>query len=300
MKRILLIVLALAIGLCPPARTDDADAPPRLVLLLSWDGLRPDAIAKAPAPNLLRLIHEGAYCPQAQTIFPSATLPSHTSMLTGLTVAKHKVLWNEYVKGLTIAAPTILDIATDAGLECAMAAGKQKFYHYVEGHKVKTYFGETPDSGGDWSAKNLTPKVIDYIKEKRPRLVFLHYRDPDSAGHKYGWMSDEQMTAVRACDEALGTLLAAIDADPEFKGKTTILVTADHGGHDKTHGSLDPIDMTIPWIAWGAAVAPGKTIETPVHTYDSAATVLYLLGLDIPAGWDGKPVLAALYPKKKQ
>lgn len=297
MKRILLLAVALACGAGTFTYADDADANPRLVLLISWDGLRPDAIEKAPAPNLLRMIQEGTYCPKAQTIFPSATLPSHTSMLTGLTVEKHKVLWNSYVKGLKITAPTILDIATDAGMECAMAAGKEKFYHYVEGHKVKTYIGETPDGGGDWSAKNLTPKVIDYIKEKRPRLVFLHYRDPDSAGHKYGWMSDEQMAAIRNCDEALGTLLAAIDADPEYKGKTTILVSADHGGHDKTHGSLDPIDMTIPWIAWGADVAVGKLLEKPVHTYDSAATVLYLLGLEIPADWDGKPVLTALFPR---
>src|SRR5688572_20429216 len=67
------------------------------VIILSIDGLRPDAIALAPMPNLLALMQSAAYTLSAQTIFPSSTLPSHASMLTGLCPSKHGVDWNDYI-----------------------------------------------------------------------------------------------------------------------------------------------------------------------------------------------------------
>src|SRR5262245_8758227 len=53
------------------------------VVIVSIDGLRPDAIATYKAPTLERLMGEGSYTLHAATILPSKTLPSHTSMLTG-------------------------------------------------------------------------------------------------------------------------------------------------------------------------------------------------------------------------
>jgi arylsulfatase A-like enzyme len=72
-----------------------------------------------------------------------------------------------------------------------------------------------------------------------------------------------------------------------------LILSADHGGHDKTHGSRSPEDMTIPWIAFGRKVSPAHKISAPVTTYDTAATALWLLSLPIPADWDGKPVKSA-------
>ena len=70
-------------------------------------------------------------------------------------------------------------------------------------------------------------------------------------------------------------------------------MTADHGGHDRDHGSDDPRDVTIPWIAWGRGVAPGELAPGTVRTLDTASTVVYVLGVDRPAGWMGSPVLTA-------
>jgi hypothetical protein len=60
------------------------DPPIGHVFILSLDGLRPEAISQAPMPTLITLMQNGAYTLTAQTISPSSTLPSHTSMLTGL------------------------------------------------------------------------------------------------------------------------------------------------------------------------------------------------------------------------
>jgi len=78
-------------------------------------------------------------------------------------------------------------------------------------------------------------------------------------------------------------------------GNFTIIVTADHGGHDRDHGSEDSRDVTIPWIAWGRSVKPGQ-LKQGVKTMDTAATVLSLLGVAEPANWVGKPVIEAFQP----
>lgn len=79
-----------------------------------------------------------------------------------------------------------------------------------------------------------------------------------------------------------------------------IIITADHGGHETTHGSSQPEDMTIPWIANGAGIKPGQ-LTTQVHTMDTAAAAAFALGLPIPAEWDGVPVYEAFgLPVEKQ
>ena len=65
------------------------------VLIVSFDGLRPDAIAEADMLNVMSLMQNGAYTMSAQTIMPSLTLPAHASMLVGTCPAKQslQVTW---------------------------------------------------------------------------------------------------------------------------------------------------------------------------------------------------------------
>jgi arylsulfatase A-like enzyme len=77
------------------------------------------------------------------------------------------------------------------------------------------------------------------------------------------------------------------------EGEFSLIITADHGGHGKGHGSDDPRDVTIPWIAWGRGVRAGELTGDPVRTVDTASTVLWLLGLSEPTDWHGAPIAAA-------
>jgi arylsulfatase A-like enzyme len=88
-------------------------------------------------------------------------------------------------------------------------------------------------------------------------------------------------------------LLQAIDK-AGIKSKSAIIMSADHGGHDKTHGTTQDADMIIPWVAWGAGIKARHAIKGAVSTTDTAATALSLLGLAVPSGWDGKPVREAM------
>ncbi len=72
-----------------------------------------------------------------------------------------------------------------------------------------------------------------------------------------------------------------------------MIVTADHGGHARGHGTEDPLDMTIPWVIWGEGVTHGSNVTDEVRTMDTAATVLWMLGIEEPSTWVGRPVANA-------
>lgn len=258
------------------------------VVVISIDGLRPDAITDEDV-TLQRLIHEGTAARVAQTILPSTTLPSHTSMLTGLTPAQHGVTWNsdEVEPSGTIGVPTVFDIVHAAGFSTAAFFAKSKF-HYLE-RKGSLDHDEMPGfRQPSWTMARTMPRIERYLAESSPNLLFVHIGEPDYLGHGAGWMGPGYLRAVGMADEGVARVMAA--ADKSFgAGHYTMIVTGDHGGHDKSHGTSDPRDMTIPWIVWGEGVQAGGTLADTVHTMDTAATVLWLFGIPRPDNWVGVP-----------
>jgi predicted AlkP superfamily pyrophosphatase or phosphodiesterase len=257
----------------------------RRALIVSYDGLRPDAIAQAPMPNLQALMQAGAYSLTAQTTFPSATLPGHASMLTGMCPQKHGVDWNDYNPAQGFAQGVdIFDLAHAAGLKTVMVVGKQKLIQLTEPGSLDVY-------------KYINDRdlvIADWILENFPAdfgLMFVHFPTIDSMGHEHGWLSWEQLSVARRGDEALGKLLATLD-ERGMRQETIILITADHGGHDQTHGSRNPLDMTIPWVLSGPGIRSGE-LASQVQITDTAATVAWALKLPIPPEWDGAPVTEA-------
>ncbi|RIK32313.1 MAG: hypothetical protein DCC56_00460 [Anaerolineae bacterium] len=265
----------------------------RRVLILSIDGLRPDLISLAPMPNLQALMQNGAYTLTAQTVYPSVTLVSHSSMLVGVCPSKHGVNWNDYIPKNGIAQGVdLFDLAHAAGLQTVMHVGKEKLKQITDPASLDIF---TYVNDRDLVvAKRLTDDFPENFG-----VLFVHFPLVDGMGEVYGWLSSQQVSVARRADEALELILAALD-ERGLRGETLIIVTADHGGHDTTHGSTMPEDMTIPWIASGAGIQP-KQLTTQVHTMDTAATAAFALGLDIPAEWDGVPVYEAFgLPVQKQ
>jgi predicted AlkP superfamily pyrophosphatase or phosphodiesterase len=268
-----------------PIPTPTFAPPARRVIIVSIDGLRPDAIAMAPMSNLMVLMQSSAFTLGAQTVLPSVTLVSHSSMLVGVCPSKHGVNWNDYIPDLGYAIGTdLFDIAHAAGLRTYMYAGKEKLRQVTEPSSLDQFI----------FVNDRDLVLVERLIAEFPQdfgILFIHLALTDGMGHVYGWLSPEQLSVIRRADEALGLLLAALDARG-LRGETLLIVSADHGGHDTTHGSSLPEDMTIPWIAAGAGIQP-KALTSPVHTMDTAATAAFALGLPIPAEWDGVPVYEA-------
>ncbi len=303
------------------------------VIVISADGMRPDAIAALgpdKAPNLYRLITEGTSTFNARTdTHTTVTLPNHTSMITGRHVEgdnghnwtsngiprigqmlhRHK---KAYLRSM-------FGVAHDHGLRTALFASKGKFIlydrSYSERNGVDDVVGE--DNGKnkidvykfDKRTETLVSEFIKVNAEQHFHLAMLHLRDTDSIGHLKGWDLTEgsaYLDALMKVDSLIGEVIKAITDDDTFKGKTYLIVTADHGGRlsTKTHRKFDdPRNYTVPLLVWGPGVSadtdlyeinpssrknPGKT--APGHEDESLPPIrngdvgnLALKLLDLPA-----------------
>jgi hypothetical protein len=276
------------------------------VFIVSIDGAKPAVIAESETPTLKKMAAEGAVTWQASTIFPSITLPSHTSMLTGVGPDKHQILWNAFtpIKGF-VKVPTVFSLlrAADPKAVTGMFVGKIKFRHLwlkdtldifdFGGPQTMAPVAGSPEIEKDKKPSQMVAKqAAPWIKEHKPRLCFIHFPDVDTAGHKDGWGTPQQKEALKVTDQALWQVWQAVK-EAGIADSSVILISADHGGHDKTHGLNIPDDMLIPWIAWGKGVKKNFTITDPVTTYDTAATALWLLDVPVPGDFDGRPVTSA-------
>lgn len=255
------------------------------VFVIVIDGLRPDALHHAQTPNIDHLWQSGLYTWNAQTVMPTLTLPAVASLVSGLPPGGHAITWNYWAPDRgRITVPTVFDLAQKAGGSTAAFVSKRKLEHLFQ--------LETPLHVLNGNARQVIEEATEYISEHRPRLVLLHLSDVDDAGHRYGWMTVRQLQAVERVDEAIGILLKTLE-DLKILNESVIIVTADHGGHGRIHGTDDPRDMTIPWILWTPEIEIGRELAQSVRIYDTAATVLAALDVVIPSEWEGVPVLEA-------
>lgn len=255
------------------------------VVIISIDGLRPDAWAKSDTPALDALRARGAYSARAQTVLPSVTLVAHASMVGGMSPEKHGVYWNIYDPTLgKVSGPTLFSVAHRAELSTAMVVGKPKLEHLVLPGSVDIY-----DYAGftDWQVVDHT---LALLQTGLPDILFIHLPDVDTAGHAMGWMSAGQLAVVAWTDELIGEIVAELEAGG-YLAQTLLIVTADHGGTGFRHGGDSPVEMTIPWLAVGPGVPAGVSLQSDIVIYDTAATALYALNIPVPEEWDGQPVL---------
>lgn len=257
------------------------------VFVISFDGGKPAVLKMSKMPTFMAMAAQGSATWKARTILPSVTLPSHVSMLTGVQPAKHKITWNDWKpeKGV-VSVPTMFKLAKAAGYSTALFGTKGKFQHFNVPGSLDKF--QIPG----YKAKDVAKAAANYIVQKKPGLCFIHFADGDGAGHSYGWGSSRQVKAFENTDVALKVVRDAIK-EAGIEKSSTVILTADHGGHGRSHGSASPEDVLIPWVSWGAGVKRGTTITAPVGTCDTAATALWLLDVKVPENWDGKPVKSA-------
>ena len=73
----------------------------------------------------------------------------------------------------------------------------------------------------------------------------------------------------------------------KFGEEYTIIVTADHGGHDRCHGTQLDEDMTIPMFFFGNAFNGGRVLEN-VTILDIAPTIAQIMKVPCAPEWEGK------------
>ncbi len=284
---LLLVLLAVAIVAAPPRQTE-ARAPAavaRHVIVVSFDGMRPDALRRVWSPTLQA---QSAASWTARTTRPSVTMPAHTSMVTGVGPEIHNVRFNDWgTDRPRLALPTIFTEVRRSSGSVRVIVTKPKL-RFLAAPELVTYLSYPRHRQAE-----VLAIAGQTFRAEQPTLLFVHVADPDAVGHRSGWMSEPYLEVIAEVPVLVAGLLRDVVAAGVLS-ETLVIITADHGGHGRTHGTDLAEDMTIPWVALGGAARPGLTLTQPIVIYDTAATVLSALGVAIPPAWQGRPVLAAL------
>lgn len=252
------------------------------VIMILPDGMRPDSLANIEKAQ--KMISESSYSPDAQTVYPSVTLPCHISLFHSVTPERHGTTTNTYMPQVR-PVDGLCEVLKKADKKCAI------FYNWEEIRDVSrpnslahSCFYAGRRIGYKQAGEELTDAAIDYLKKYDTDFTFVYFGYPDMQGHNFGWMTDEYMEAVRSSWDNIEKLMDALGDE------YTYIVTADHGGHDRTHGSDMPEDMLIPVIIKGKDFEAGKILED-VNIIDLAPTVAKLLGVEPDEEWEGKSLI---------
>jgi phosphopentomutase len=133
----------------------------------------------------------------------------------------------------------------------------------------------------------ISAEAVRWLSVDRPDFAFVYHGTTDEVGHNHGWMSAEYLAQVKRVDGLAGNLMAALRPEDH------LLVQADHGGHDRSHGTEAVEDMTIPWIVAGPAIRVGHEITEAVSLLDTTPTLARLLNLPAHDHWEGQAVATA-------
>jgi predicted AlkP superfamily pyrophosphatase or phosphodiesterase len=221
---------------------------------------------------------------QARTVTPSVTLPCHMSLFHSVPPARHGTTTNVYapqvrpVRGLC-------EVLSKAEKKCAF------FYEWLElrdlvrpGSLAFSYFCSGRFIGREAMNDKTAAAAKRFLAEEDFDFAFLYLGYTDWAGHAYGWMSPEYLYAMRNSWRNIEMVLSSLSEE------YTVIITADHGGHGRTHGTEMPEDMTIPLFMLGNGIEKGLDL-TGATILDVAPTVAKLLEVAPDAEWEGHSLI---------
>lgn len=178
---------------------------------------------------------EGTYTLDGCSTNPPKTLISHTTMFTGLPPAASGKLDNQWQPGEpTINRRTIFDVAKHYDFQTGFFYSKQKLGFLVN-DAVDVH---------RWSQEDAIDLAEAFARKSGRNFVFLLVSGLDFAGPEYGWLSAEYMEELSYIDEYLAPIIRLVKQQKNY----LIIITSDHGGHDKIHGSQHPDDYSLPFI----------------------------------------------------
>jgi len=131
--------------------------------------------------------------------------------------------------------------------------------------------------------------AIDYLQQQRPRVLYVAFDETDDWAHDGRY--DRYLQAAHRVDECARRLWETVQSLPAYRGKTTLLLTADHGRGSgpkwKEHGK----DVEGAEYIWLAALGPDipplgeRQSTTPIWQKQIAATLAASLQQDFHAAF---------------
>jgi choline-sulfatase len=265
------------------------------VLFVTLDTTRADAIGpeargvETPAFNALAA--RGRRFRQAYATAPE-TLPSHSSMMTGLYPAGHDV--HENARYLADTHPVLAARLKEAGYRTAAFVSSFILAHrFGLARGFDVYDDTLPAGSVERTSRETTDAALAYLGQAstQPLFLWVHYFDPHtpyappgSAGSSDA--KSRYLGEVAEMDRQLARLDEAFFAHAARRGgPAAVIVAGDHGEGLGDHGELQhgnllyQSTMQVPLVVMGPGVEPGTT-DAPVSTRRVFHTVLDWAGID--------------------
>jgi predicted AlkP superfamily pyrophosphatase or phosphodiesterase len=267
------LIPLLLLCLCVPVTeaSDEAAGAP-MVMLISVDGLKPEAILDAQShglmvPNLRAFMRDGMYASGVRGVLPTVTYPSHTTLLTGASPAKHGIYanttfdpllkndkgWYWYAEDIKV--PTLWDAAAAAHLKTAsiywpVSVGARITYNLPQIWRTGTEddlklqralstpgleqelsagLGRYPGGMEETVAEDEIRArfAVRLLELKHPSFFTVYLTGLDTEQHASGPFSRKSNETLERLDAIVGSLRAA--AEKTSPGRATICVVSDHG-----------------------------------------------------------------------
>jgi hypothetical protein len=149
------------------------------------------------------------------------------------------------------------------------------------------------DSHKEWKEESFDVfthyAAMEHLKTKKPKVLYIAYGETDEWAH--GWKYSSYLEAAHQVDAWIKDIWQYVQSDPQYRNKTTLLITTDHGRGNKrkdkwtSHGSsIEDADQI-----WFAAIGPNTPatgeMKTEVQLYQKqmAQTIARLLGYTFTA-----------------
>ncbi len=291
----MLAMMAVAVGVLSAS---SSEAREKKVLTIGVDGLRPDALIAANAPNVDSLVDgtffgtsgpSGIFATYAQAEHLTFSGPGWGAYMTGLHVDRHGADTNEFQN----VVPGTTDWFTPL----------EAFDPSLDTHRVLTWqIASTSIPSGADTVENfeyssngdqlMTNRVVQWMQDPATDVVMTFFSDVDTAGHTYGFSptSPQYLAEIADVDRQIGQMMTAMKARPTFGSEDWLVVlTSDHGGLGTGHSGGLPEQRTIPFIVAGPLATTVLPQANP-RQVDVAATVLTYFGAPIPENYDGHAI----------
>ena len=253
------------------------------VILISIDGMRPDGLAQCGNDYVKILESKCAYTYKGCSVNPSVTFPCHFSMTHSVSPQRHGILSNTYVPQVRPIKGLFEVISENKGVS-AFFYGWEPLRDIANPSTLRfaTYINAYAKESSD---SVLTDECIKIVKTEKPDFAFLYMVETDEkGGHDVGWMSNEYLRRISIAIDNVKRIIE------QFGDEYNVIIMADHGGHDRSHGTLMPEDMTVPFFFYGKDFQVGEIIDE-VSLLDIAPTIVKLLGIEPESEWEGNSII---------
>lgn len=238
------------------------------VLIISIDALHPDALGEKTSKTIHSIMKRGVFTLKGQSTSPPLTLLSHAAMFSGIDPNEGGRKDNSWEHGQKqIRNKTIFHDAKSKNFSTGFFYSKTKLGFLlsdaVDQHRLDPAF----------SVENA---MAFFKKQGLKKYCFLHVSGLDRSGPVEGWLSKGYMEELFYIDQSLSSLVELITSKEGY----LLIITSDHAGHGKIHGSDHPDDAKLPLVMISDIADLNEYHAKNYHVTDLKPMLNEILGLE--------------------